>query len=85
MPTITVHEAMQATVKARRDFMDLVRAMETDLVTLRVLEYGQTQGLTPVSDRAADRLMALVALYDPTMLQPDPEYVPTGEQYDFPG
>jgi hypothetical protein len=37
-----------------------------------------------VTQRLEGRVLALLALFDPTLLDLNPEYVSTAEQHDFP-
>lgn len=78
-------EILELSVRIRREFMQLAVGLEADLVTLGVAEYAQTNGSTPVASRATDRLMMMVALFDPSMIAPNPEAPDSKEDYDFPG
>lgn len=77
-------ELLDLSVRLRQEFMQLAVGLETDLITLAVAEYAQTNGDTPVANRATDRLMMMVALFDPAMVAPNPEAVTSREQFDFP-
>jgi hypothetical protein len=76
-------EILELSVR-RRKFTQLAVGLEADLITLGVAEYAQTNGNTPVASRATDRLMMMVALFDPSMIAPNPEAPTTKEQHDFP-
>lgn len=77
-------EILELSVRIRREFMQLAVGLEADLITLGVAEYAQTQGNTPVATRATNRLMMMVALFDPSMIAPNPEAPDVKEDYDFP-
>lgn len=77
-------EILELSVLFRREFMQLAVGLEADLVTLGVAEYAQTNGATPVSSRATDRLMMMVALFDPSMIALNPEAPDAKEDHDFP-
>jgi hypothetical protein len=64
---------------------DLIAAMQGDLATLSITEAQMNDDKTcPVVERLTNRILALAALYDPTLLDLNPEYVETVEQYNFP-
>lgn len=85
MTTIDPMTAWQARMQLRRAAADLMAAMQGDLTTLALTESQfNVNRETPVTQRLEGRVLALLALFDPTLLDLNPEYVSTAEQHDFP-
>jgi hypothetical protein len=83
--TIDPMAAWQARMQLRRAAADLMAAMQGDLTTLALTESQfNVNRETPVTQRLEGRVLALLALFDPTLLDLNPEYVSTAEQHDFP-
>jgi hypothetical protein len=83
--TIDPMTAWQARMQLRRAAADLMAAMQGDLTTLALTESQfNVNRETPVTQRLEGRVLALLALFDPTLLDLNPEYVSTAEQHDFP-
>ena len=85
MTTIDPMTAWQARMQLRSAAADLIAAMQGDLTTLSLTESQfNVNREAPVSQRLEGRILALAALFDPTLLDLNPEYVGTAEQHDFP-
>ena len=85
MTTIDPMTAWKVRMDLRNAARDLIAAMQGDLATLSVCEAQMNDDkATPVTQRIEGRILALAALHDPTLLDLNPEYVETAEQYNFP-
>jgi len=77
--------AWKVRMDLRNAARDLIAAMQGDLATLSITEAQMNDDkATPVTQRIEGRILALAALHDPTLLDLNPEYVETAEQYNFP-
>ena len=85
MTTIDPMQAWQVRMQLRSAAADLIAAMQGDLTTLALTESQfNVNRETPVTQRLEGRVLALAALFDPTLLDLNPEYMSTAEQHDFP-
>lgn len=65
---ITPEQYIELGMTRKALILDLVKGIEADLVMLAKDEYAQTDGFTTKADRASRRLMNLVALTEPDLI-----------------
>lgn len=68
MKDITPEQYLDLGMTRKQLILDLVRGLDTDLVMLAKDEYAQNDGSTSKADRASRRLMNLVALVEPDLI-----------------
>lgn len=65
---ITPEQYLELGMTRKGLILDLVKALDSDLVMLAKDEYAQTNGFTTKAERASRRLMNLVALIEPDLI-----------------
>lgn len=67
-PDITPEQYLELGMTRKALILDLVKGLDADLVMLAKDEYAQTDGFTKKADRASRRLMNLIALVEPDLI-----------------
>lgn len=65
---ITPEQYLDLGMTRKALILDLVRGLDADLVMLAKDEYAQNAGSTEKADRASRRLMNLIALVEPDLI-----------------
>jgi hypothetical protein len=70
---ITPEQYLELGMTRKGLILDLINGIDRDLLMLAKDEYVQTNGFTEKADRASRRLMNLVALIEPDLININPE------------
>ena len=70
---ITPEQYLELGMTRKGLILELVRGIDADLVMLARDEYAQNDGSTTKAERATRRLMNLVALIEPDLINTNPE------------
>jgi hypothetical protein len=70
---ITPEQYLELGMTRKALILDLVNGIDSDLLMLAKDEYAANDGATTVADRATRRLMNLVALIEPDLININPE------------
>lgn len=70
---ITPEQYLELGMTRKGLILELVKALDSDLVMLAKDEHAANDGSTTKSDRASRRLMNLVALIEPDLINTNPE------------
>lgn len=70
---ITPQQALELGLNSKTAMLDLVRALDIDLIMLAKDEYANTDGFTVKAQRATANLMSLVALIAPELIATEEE------------
>lgn len=67
-PTEQAQQALEIGLNSKQLLSELVRALDADITMLARDEYAQNGGSTEKAERATNRLMAIVALVAPELI-----------------
>lgn len=70
---ITPQQCMDLAMTREALILDIVKAIDSDLVMLAKDEYAQCNGFSVKAERATKRLMMLTALIAPNLIDVNPE------------
>jgi hypothetical protein len=70
---ITPEQYLELGMTRKGLILDLVKALDADLAMLAKDEYAVTDGFTTKAERATRRLMNLVALIEPDLINTNPD------------
>lgn len=70
---ITPEQYLELGMTRKGLILELVKGIDSDLAELALIEHAMTAGSTQKSERATRRLMNLVALIEPDLINTNPE------------
>lgn len=73
MENITPEQYLELGLTRKALLLELVKGIDTDLLMLAKDEYAQNDGMTTKSERASRRLMNLVAMIEPDLIERNEE------------
>lgn len=73
MENITPEQYLELGLTRKALLLELVKGIDSDLIMLAKDEHAQNDGMTTKSERASRRLMNLVALIEPDLIERNEE------------